>query len=209
MKKLGKEDMTIMLKAAARTVEQEKQTLCELDAGVGDGDHGNAMDAAMRGALAAMEAASEGTELAQLLQSMAWSAMNAAGGATSTLWGSLWLGMSAAAKDLPQALDAADVAKMFRGGLENLRKQTKAQPGDKTMLDALIPAVDAMAGQQDMAALFAAAAAAARKGAEATIPMQARQGRARNLGERTIGHQDAGATSVALIFESFAQALPA
>ena len=109
------------------------------------------------------------------------------------------------------SLDGAELAAMFRAGLSGMSEQSKANVGDKTMMDALMPAVDAMeaaAGEGKLAAeIFADAAKAAADGAEATKDMQAKFGRARNLGERTIGHKDPGATSISLIFKAFAESI--
>jgi dihydroxyacetone kinase-like protein len=103
------------------------------------------------------------------------------------------------------------LAAMFRAGLDGMSEQSKANVGDKTMMDAIMPAVDAMeaaAGEgKSIVDMFADAAKAAADGAEATKGMQAKFGRARNLGERTIGHKDPGATSMSLIFQSFADSI--
>lgn len=193
-----------MIRAAEGDIEAQKDALSQLDAGIGDGDHGTAMAAAMHGASGSMEKASS---FAQMLQDMGWASMAGAGGATSTLMGSLWLGMHTFLREPAlESLNTGQVAELFAAGLANVRKQTKAVAGDKTMLDALMPAVQALEeNQADTKSQFAAAAQAARAGALATVPMQAKQGRARNLGEKTIGHQDAGATSIALLFEAFAR----
>jgi len=132
------------------------------------------------------------------------------GGATGPLLGMLFLGMSEAVEG-KDALDAASTAAMFEAGLASLQKHTRAQPGDKTMIDALVPATAALRQAADegadAAAALAAAAEAAHQGAQATADMQARFGRARSIGEASKGHPDPGATSMALIFRGFAEAL--
>jgi phosphoenolpyruvate---glycerone phosphotransferase subunit DhaL len=133
------------------------------------------------------------------------------GGSTSPLLGSFFTGMSEAVGN-QQAADLPSVAAMFEAGLAKLRNQTPAQVGDKTMLDALVPAVETLrrASEQGLGIrdAFAQAAQSAAQGAEATTTLQARFGRARNLGARTIGHVDPGATSIALLFAGFRDGLP-
>jgi len=125
------------------------------------------------------------------------------------VFGSFFMGMGEAVGD--GEMDCPAVAGMFESALAKLRKQTKAQPGEKTMIDALVPAVEALRAAAEAAdgvdAALAGAADAAAQGAEATRDMQARHGKARNMRERTIGHVDPGATSVACMFRGFSQAL--
>jgi len=122
------------------------------------------------------------------------------------LLGSFFLGMSEAAAG-SETLDGPGLAAAFEAGLAKLRAQTPAQVGDKTMVDALVPAIEALRQAADAgaepSALLAQAADAAQRGAERTRELQARFGRARNLGPRTIGHVDPGATSIALFFAGF------
>jgi dihydroxyacetone kinase-like protein len=134
------------------------------------------------------------------------------GGSTGPLWGSLFVGMSTGVGEA-DSLDCGAVADAFEAGLAKIQKQSKAQVGDKTMMDALIPAVGAIRTAADASAsindAMSAAAQAAAEGAEATAGMQAKFGRARNLGERVIGHIDPGATSMSLLFKAFSEALAA
>jgi dihydroxyacetone kinase-like protein len=145
-----------------------------------------------------------------LLFQAGWAVMSEAGGATGPLLGSLLMGLSEGFGDRTQ-LDAPGTAAAFEAALAGVRKQTKAQPGDKTMMDALVPAVTAMRQAADagegLPAALAKAAAAAASGAESTKTMQARFGRARNLGERSIGSVDAGAKSMSILLAGFAAAL--
>ena len=129
-------------------------------------------------------------------------------GSTSTLLGALFLGMSDGVSAVAE-LDAAAVKKMFASALKNVQQQTKAKVGDKTMMDALVPAVEAIeaCASEDIAELLTAGAEAAAKGAEATIEMKANFGRARNYGERSIGSMDSGAASWSCMFAAFADAL--
>lgn len=202
-----KELLRKMLGLALAEVEKNFDYLNELDSATGDGDHGTAILSSMKGAVAAAEA---DAPLGQMLQNVGWGIMNATGGSTSSLTGSLFLGMSDAADS--EALDAAGVAKMFAAGLASVGMMTTAKVGDKTLMDALIPAVEAMTAlvvsnpKATLAELFTAAACAAKTGADSTEALVAKFGRAKNLGERSRDHRDAGATSTTLLFEAFAQA---
>ncbi len=194
-----------MLRRAKENIEEKLSYLNELDTATGDGDHGTAILSAISAAVAASE--QEGT-LSQTLTAIAWGVMGATGGSTSSLLGSFFLGMGDAVDG--DLIGAGDVCKMFANGLEQVQTMTTAKIGDKTLMDALIPAVRAAkeycqkTKKPLIADLFAAVAAAAQQGAESTTDYVARFGRAKNLGERSKGHKDAGATSMALIFQSFA-----
>ena len=199
-----------MIRRAASDIRAAADELSRLDSATGDGDHGSAMLRSMDAAEKALAEAGESASPKDVLFQAGWAVMSAAGGATGPLLGSLLMGLSEGFGDNPR-LDAAGTASAFEAALANVRKQTKAQPGDKTMMDALVPAVTAIreaagAGESIPAALAQAAEAAA-KGAESTVTMQARFGRARNLGERSIGSIDAGARSMALLLASFAAAI--
>jgi len=193
-----------MLHAAAEEVRGRHELLSQLDSVGGDGDHGTTMVRAM--ALmekTAAEAASKGAK--GLLADVGWAIMGVDGGAIGPLLGLFFAGMADGAADA-EAYDAAAVASMLEAGLANLRRQTKAQPGDKTLLDALVPAVEAArlaAAGGDVCALLARAAEAAEAGAAATEQMMAKFGRAKNIKEQSIGTADPGATSTALIFKGF------
>ena len=193
-----------MFAAALVAVTDAKDELSSLDAATGDGDHGTAICQAFT---AISNNAKQGTELKKALNDMGFAAMMESCGSTSTLIGALLLGMSDGVSQ--QTLAPADVSTMFASGLANLRQQTKADIGDKTMMDALIPAVNALESQKssDLGTMFKLAAEEAQKGCAATENMVAKFGRARNLGDRVIGHVDAGATSIALIFKAFSNTI--
>jgi len=148
---------------------------------------------------------------AALLQNCGWKVLNVDGGASSALFGTFFKGMGEGAGESDPDCEA--VAAIFASGLNAILKQTPARAGDKTMIDALEPAVAAVgrtaAAGDPIPLALEAAAAAALKGADATKNLVARYGRAKFLGEKTIGHADAGATSVALIFQGFSEALMA
>lgn len=192
-----------MIAAAGNDIRAEEKLFSELDAAAGgDGDHGTAIVTAFN----AMDKA-EGQDFKTYLKALSEGLQNEACGSTSTLYGSWLQGMSDAAPANANELDADGVAAMFRGGVEEIGAVTRARAGDKTLMDALLPATDALAAAQaqGVPAMFAEAAAAAAQGAEATGPMRARFGRAKNLGERSVGPRDAGAASMACIFQAFAK----
>jgi len=198
--------LAAMLRGAAAQIQDHHPMLSQLDSAGGDGDHGTTILRAMNAVLKVVEG--DVTAPQALLKSAGWAVMGIDGGATGPLLGMFLTGMSeaAAGKD---AFDADGLAGLFESGLAKLRKQTQAQPGDKTLIDALVPAVTAAraaaTGGADVVALLDQAAAAAADGAVATEEMQARFGRARNIKEKSIGAQDPGATSISLIFKGFAE----
>ena len=198
-----------MLRGGAEQVRAYRGLLSKLDSVGGDGDHGTTMARAM-GNLEKAIADAGSRELKSLLYDIGWAIMGVDGGATGPLFGMFFMGMSEVAES-NDALDAGAVAAMFEAGLASVQQQTKAKVGDKTMIDALVPAVAALRAAADagqpVAAAMAQAAGAAEQGADATKDLAARFGRARNVGEQTLGHADPGATSVSLLFRGFAQAL--
>jgi dihydroxyacetone kinase-like protein len=188
----------------AKTMRAERDHLVQLDAAIGDGDHGVNMNRGFDAVVQALDATDE-TMPGKLLILAGKTLVSTVGGASGPLWGSALrragraLGDRLAIDDidLVDALDAAAAAIAELGG---------AVPGDKTMLDAFMPAVGALRDSLDsggsLTAALEAAAEAAEEGMRATVPMQAHKGRASYLGERSIGHQDPGATSTALIFRA-------
>jgi dihydroxyacetone kinase-like protein len=189
-----------LLQNALERIKEQEDELSRLDALTGDGDHGMAIVAALS---TAVKVAEKGMDFKTMLNDMGFAVMMETGGSTSTLLGAFFLGMSDGASGTE--LNVAEVKVMFSEGLANVRKQTKAGVGDKTMMDVLMPAVDALVACEsgDMSELFTAAAVAARQGAEATVDMVARYGRARNYGERSKGVMDAGAASWSSLFAGF------
>jgi dihydroxyacetone kinase-like protein len=176
--------------------------LSSLDAETGDGDHGVTMLRAMN-KVGDVINTYETKDLKSLTYDIGWALLGIDGGSTGPLFGSLFMGMSEALEG-KTSIDSETLAKMFESGLVAIQLQTKAQVGDKTMIDALVPAINALRAaadkHEDIDALMQAATKAAEEGALATRNMQARFGRAKHQGERTIGHQDPGATSTSLVF---------
>ncbi len=197
-----------MLESAVGQIRANHEMLSRLDAAVGDGDHGTTILRTME-AVANAIAENPGTDLKELLAKIAWDVMNCDGGSTGPLLGSFFMGMSDAVAGKTD-LDCAAVVAMFEGGILKLAKQSRAKIGDKTMMDAFLPALDALQAAAPSGSIHTAlqqAAAAAATGAEATKALQAKFGRARNLGERVIGHADPGAVSVSLLFTGFSAAI--
>jgi dihydroxyacetone kinase-like protein len=198
--KIGIKHFQNMFDAAFIEVKQNEKLFSQMDAQTGDGDHGTAIVAALN---AVNESMKQATDLKLMFNDAGFAAMSEACGSTSTLIGAWLMGMYDGVET--EEMDAKGVAKIFRAGLTNVQKQTGAAVGDKTLMDALIPAVQAMESNQDagVATMFAAASKAAEEGAEKTKGMIAKFGRAKNLGEKVIGFIDPGAASMACIFGSF------
>lgn len=192
--------------------EEQKEYLSELDAAMGDGDHGLSMARGFKAVaerLAAAPASSE-TDIGALCTTVGTVLAGSIGGATGPIFGTLFLRWGSHAKG-KAAVGTAELAQMFDAALQGVQTIGKAQPGDKTMVDALAPAAQAvraaaLEGLSPREALIRAAEAA-RRGAEATKSMQAAKGRARYQGEKSIGHMDAGAMSLTLIVETLSQAV--
>lgn len=198
------DDFKVMLGNALLRIKEREEEFSKLDAVLGDGDHGTAIVTAFT---CVTKAAGQGTEFKAMLGDMGMGVMLEVSGSTSTLLGAFFLGMSDHAQGTE--LTAGEVKKMFAGGLANVKQQTKAQVGDKTMMDALIPAVEAIEAcpSGDIKEILRAGAEAAQKGADATVEMKANFGRARNYGERSIGTADSGAMSWSCMFSAFAEKL--
>lgn len=190
-------------------VTAQRDWLTELDSAIGDADHGANM---ARGFSAVGEklAATTPATIDELLKTVGMTLVSSVGGASGPLYGTFFLrmGMSAGAVT---TLDGPALAAALRAGLEGIVARGKPEAGDKTMFDAMAPAVDAfdtaLAGGANTAAAARAAADAAVAGRDATVPLVARKGRASYLGERSAGHLDPGAASTALLFEALAAAL--
>lgn len=202
-------DLVAMLRGAVAQIREHHETLSKLDSFGGDGDHGTTMLRAMGLVEKTVDGAGAGT-LEALLEAVGWAIMGVDGGATGPLFGAFFTGMAAPAAG-HEALDATALAAVFESGLAAVRKYTKAQVGDKTLMDALAPAVGAVRevadeGAGPCAAVQRAAQAAA-QGAATTEGLQARFGRAKNVGEKSIGAADPGATSVSYMFHGFAEAI--
>jgi dihydroxyacetone kinase-like protein len=193
----------------AQLVSDNRELLTELDAAIGDADHGSNMDRGMKAAVAALDESRPQTAGA-LLSKVGMTLVSTVGGASGPLFGTFFMRMGGSLGAAAETVSPGDVAVALRAGLGGVVDRGKAAPGDKTMYDALAPAVDALetalADHASLATGLKAARDAAAAGREATTPMLARKGRASYLGERSVGHQDPGAASVALLLEAAADA---
>ena len=186
---------------------ENKTFLTDLDSAIGDADHGVNMDRGFTAVKNELPAANSAT-ISDALKTVSTILIRTVGGASGPLYGTFFLKASAACKGKAE-LDENDVLGIFQAGLEGVAQRGKAILNDKTMLDALTPAVEAMkqalGSGADMRNMLKQAADAAEKGMQATIPMLAKKGRASYLGERSIGHQDPGATSSYLMLKKAAE----
>jgi dihydroxyacetone kinase-like protein len=191
--------------AFAEEMGEHRQELVRLDTAIGDGDHGTNMNRGMQKALEKLQASEPGDPGA-VLKTVAMSLISSVGGAAGPLYGTLLLQMGNAMAGEAE-VDLAGFAAAWRKGLEGVQSRGKAELGDKTMVDALSPAVTALEQAADLDSGLNAAVQAAEQGMHATTPLVARKGRASYLGERSADHQDPGATSTYYLFKSAAGAL--
>jgi dihydroxyacetone kinase-like protein len=193
------------MSAFADEMAEHRQELVRLDTAIGDGDHGTNMNRGMQKALEKLDAA-EQADPGAVLKTVAMALISSVGGAAGPLYGTLFLqtGNALAGQD---EVDLAGLAAALRKGLDGVVARGKAQAGDKTMVDALGPAVEALEQAADLNGGLKDAARAAEEGMKATVPLVARKGRASYLGDRSAGHQDPGATSTYYLFKSAAEAL--
>jgi dihydroxyacetone kinase-like protein len=186
----------------AHEIHANRDYLTQLDAAIGDADHGVNMDRGFTAAVAKVEEDANRAPGA-LLELVGTTLVLSVGGAAGPLYGSAIRQMGRSL-DAGESFDAEDLLVSFRAALEEIQRLGAAQPGDKTIVDALVPAIDAfergLRSGDVLVAATARARAAAEEGMRATVPLQARKGRASYLGPRSVGHQDPGATSTALLF---------
>ncbi|GAA3862327.1 dihydroxyacetone kinase subunit DhaL [Streptomyces sp. NPDC003631] len=184
--------------AAAASVDREAERLTALDSPIGDADHGSNLQRGFRVVAATLEKESPDIP-GEILQLAGRQLISTVGGASGPLYGTLLRRTGKALGDAAE-VSREQLAQALRAGVEALMALGGAAPGDKTMVDTLVPAMEALGTS------FEAARAAAEEGAVATTPLQARKGRASYLGERSIGHQDPGATSSALLIAALVEA---
>ncbi|KAA0111018.1 dihydroxyacetone kinase subunit L [Mycolicibacterium sp. P9-22] len=198
------------LREFARLIAENAQYLSDLDAAVGDADHGINMERGMTAVIAALDEEPP-ADLPALFKKVGMTLVSSVGGASGPLYGTLFLRMAPAFG--ADAAGAAEFAKALRAGVDGVVARGRAEAGDKTMFDALAPALDALDGAlaagTDLAPALQQAAAAADGGRDATESMVARKGRASYLGQRSVGHIDPGATSSAMLISAAATAFGA
>ncbi len=203
------EATTRVIEEMAAAMEEHRKYLTKLDSEIGDGDHGNNM---RRGFAAVLDRLkdTQPSSPADVLKAVSMALIGKVGGAAGPLYGTAFLRASAALSG--DEVSPQDAASALEAALGGIKQRGKAEVGDKTILDALAPAVEAAkeaAGSPDatVAAVFRAAAEAAEEGAESTVPLTARKGRASYLGARAEGHRDPGATSTQLLLDAAARSL--
>jgi dihydroxyacetone kinase-like protein len=205
------------LRAFAAAVAQERGYLTELDAAIGDADHGINMDRGMRAVLAKLDELGTvdqpaGSGIGAFLKTVGMTLVSTVGGAAGPLYGTLFLQMGTAAGQAAE-LSLAQWASAFEAGVRGAQARGKAELQDKTMIDALVPAAQALKAAatsgSSLADALQQAAEAAQQGMKATVPLVARKGRASYLGERSAGCQDPGATSSWLLVRTAAETLAA
>ena len=204
---IGCDDVLAWIAALQQVYAQNRQWLTELDSAIGDADHGANMDRGFTAVLAELQA-SPPQDVGAALKAVAMTLIRTVGGASGPLYGTFFLRASSACAG-KTTLQAYDLVQMFQAGIEGVQQRGKAELGDKTMVDALLPALEAMhkalSNGSGLAEILQQAVAAADLGMRGTIPLRARKGRASYLGERSIGHQDPGATSSYLLLEAAAR----
>ncbi|WP_376794112.1 dihydroxyacetone kinase subunit DhaL [Thermogemmatispora sp.] len=201
------EDVLRWITQSAQVFHEQRDYLTQLDAPIGDADHGVNMDRGFRAVLDKLPSLS-GMDIGSILKTVGTTLVSTVGGASGPLYGTAFLraGMVTAGK---HELDEADVVEMLQAALDGIKARGKAHTGEKTMVDALEPALAAARKAHEqhegLAVLLRRAAEAAEEGMKGTIPMLATKGRASYLGERSIGHQDPGATSSWLLLKTLAE----
>jgi dihydroxyacetone kinase-like protein len=202
------DDLVAWIRAFRDAVQEHRDELTALDSAIGDADHGSNMVRGLDAVVAKLETPPASS--AELFKTVGMTLVSSVGGASGPLYGTFFLRIGPALTD---PADAAALGAALRAGTEGVVARGKAEPGDKTMVDAQLPAVaawdEAVASGADAAGAAAAAARAAEQGRDATEPLVARKGRASYLGERSAGHIDPGASSSALLFRALSDTLAA
>ncbi|WP_395243179.1 dihydroxyacetone kinase subunit DhaL [Agromyces sp. MMS24-K17] len=206
---LGRDWALDWVRRSAATVDEHRVELITLDREIGDGDHGENLDRGFQAVLGKLDGVADDATPGDVLKLVATTLISTVGGAAGPLYGTAYLKGAVAAGSAPE-LDAAAVAAVLTAARDGIVSRGKAESGDKTMVDAWTPAVEAadaaVAAGSDAAGVLAAAAKAAADGAVATDPLVARKGRASYLGERSAGHRDPGAQSTAYLLAAAAAA---
>ena len=202
------QDTLDVVREMAAAMEEHRRYLTKLDSDIGDGDHGNNMHRGFQAVLERLDGADPSSP-ADVLKTVSMALVSRVGGAAGPLYGTAFLRASSALQDKDE-ISAQDAAEALEAALGGIKQRGKAEAGDKTIVDALEPAVEAAKGAAadgNAAQVFRAAADAAGEGAEATVPLTARKGRASYLGDRARGHRDPGATSTYYLLDAAARTL--
>jgi dihydroxyacetone kinase-like protein len=205
----NRDDVLAWIKTLQGVYAENKQYLTDLDSAIGDADHGINMDRGFTNAIAGLDKNTP-PDVSGILKTVAMVLIKTVGGAAGPLYGTFFLRASSAC-DGKEELGAADIVALLEAGLEGVVQRGKAELNDKTMLDALTPGLNtmkqALADGAELKEMLKQGAASAQQGMKDTIPMLAKKGRASYLGERSIGHQDPGATSSYLLLDTMAKIL--
>jgi dihydroxyacetone kinase-like protein len=207
---VNRDQIVEWLRRSAQVLVENKTYLTDLDAAIGDADHGINMDRGFQKVLAQLPTV-EKNDIGNILKTTGMALISSVGGAGGPLYGTFFM-RAGMVTDGKQELTDDDLVKMFESAVEGVIQRGKANPGDKTMIDALVPAVDVLRSEVAGGGLTTAeamrrAVAAAQEGMLGTIPLVARKGRASYLGERSAGHQDPGATSSYLILNTLLEVI--
>ena len=196
----------VAIEKYAALLEEKKEYLTDLDSAIGDADHGTNMNRGFKKTMEKLEG-KEYADFAEIFREVAMTLMSVVGGSAGPLYGTLFMKTGQALTGKKE-VTAEEFANAMQEGLSGIMKLGKSEPGDKTMVDALFPAIEALKSSSgDERAAWTEAADAAEEGMKATIPMLAKRGRSSYLGERSIGHQDPGATSSWYLVSCFRDAL--
>ena len=192
------------IRGFAAAVAEHRQELVRLDTAIGDGDHGTNLDRGMKKAVEKLEA-TDGGDIGADLKAVGMALVSSVGGAAGPLYGTLFMQMGSATTGRSE-LDLEGWTAALEAGVKGVQARGRAEAGDKTMVDALLPALEALREGGELPEALARSADAAEQGMKATIPLEARKGRASYLGPRSVDHQDPGATSTYLLLRSAADA---
>jgi dihydroxyacetone kinase-like protein len=197
------------LELTAAVMKENRDYLTQLDSPIGDADHGNNMDRGFRKVLEKLPGVAD-KDIGNILKTTGMTLISSVGGASGPLYGTFFM-RSGMAADAKEELTGEDLAALLQAGVDGIVQRGRAQVGDKTMVDAWMPALkalhDSLANGNSQLAALQASVGAAEQGMKDTIPLQAKKGRASYLGERSIGHQDPGATSSYLMLKALLDAL--
>jgi dihydroxyacetone kinase-like protein len=206
---VSRDQIVQWLEKVYAVLQENKEYLTKLDAAIGDADHGTNMSRGFTKVMEKLPAVAD-KDIGSILKTVGMTLISSVGGASGPLYGTFFTrsGMTMAARE---ELNDEELVNLLQSGVDGIVQRGRAQPGDKTMIDAWLPALDrlkaSLAEGKDTVTAMREAVEAARQGMEATVPLQARKGRASYLGERSIGHQDPGATSTYLILKALWETL--
>lgn len=208
MKEIGSDDLVRFLELYAQSLAEHKAELTDLDAQIGDADHGINMDRGFTAVKAKLPDL-RGDDLGTIAKTVGMTLISTVGGASGPLYGTFFLRMATTLGDR-RVVEPPEFVAALRAGLEGVKQRGKAELDDKTMVDAMTPAVEALEagnGGDTLSEALAAAVVAAAAGRDRVTPLVARKGRASYLGERSANHQDPGATSTTFLFEALRDAI--